>query len=403
MSVGHYEFAWTPDSRSILTPTATVDATTGKHTRSLNHLALPEVATAVNDSGTQFATATSARIRIWDGDKGTLLREFPIPEMNSNQLVWQPSGQLLLRVDRRREEHPDRFSLIDSETGKTVHQLVGHEDQVWWACWSPDGKQVVSAGNDCSCRIWDASTGKEVRKLVHDDPLWWVVCSDDGSKIATGSAFSQITVWNANTGKSLREFKTLGHELPQPGVQRSTDTPFAFLKNPNQIFYMAGPAFEMLDVSTGQITSLGKASIPGGDRLSIGWTPDNSVMGLYCGYGEFHLIRQGEDKSFDVRYFTSPHWLADGRRLLGGNNRQCWVGGYDLQRRRRLGVLMPELLNNAWAMLGSDGQFVGSDDIEDHVVVVALHSDGRLLTLSPTEFQEHFGWKNDPGKVNLWH
>lgn len=402
-SVGYCEFAWTPDSQSILTPDTTIDAVSGKKTPTLNHQSLPEVVTAVNNDGSRVATATTNRLRIWDGEHGSLLGEFPIPKMTNNQLIWQPEGSLLLRVDRRAAEHADRLSLIDTETGTTSQQLVGHQEEIYWACWSPDGTQVASVGNDGYCRIWNAATGKEVRSLVHDDPLWWVVWDPSGAKIATGSAFSQITLWDAADGRLLREFKTLSEPLPKPTLQKATDAPFAFLKNSNQIFYMAGYSFEMLDASSGQITALGKASISGGDRLSIGWSPDFSVMGLYCGYGEFHLIKQGEDKSVDVRYFRSPHWLSGGRRLFGGDNVRAWVGGYDYRKHRRLGVLLPELPDDAWATLSSDGHFVGSDNINKHIVVVALHKDGRLLTLSPDEFQEQYGWKNDPGKVKLLH
>lgn len=401
-AVGAYEFAWSPDSTTLITPGEFMDAQSGRSSVGIRHTAIPAVVIAVNADGTRIATITGDRLRVWNSDEGSLGGEFDISKLTTSQLLWQPDGRLLLRVSRHEADDPNRLSLVDTETGQTVRQLIGHRDKILWACWSPDGQQVASVGDDGSCRIWDAGTGKEVRQLTHDDPLWWVVWAPDRTKIATASAFSHITVWDARNGQKLRDFKTLSQPLRAPAGQRAADTPFCFLKNSNQIFYMADFAgFELLDVSNGQITPLGRASIPGGDRLSIGWSPDFSMMGLYCGYGEFHLIRQGQDTSHDVRFFTSPHWLRDSRRILGGDNLQAWVTGYDIRRRRRIGVLFPELPDDAWAVLSREGHVRGSDNLEMHVVVVALHEDGRLLTLTLTEFAEHFGWKNNQAAVRL--
>lgn len=399
--VGAYEFAWTPDSQSIVTPVCVLDAKTGERTNDNNHLGIPDVTTAVSSDGRIVATATGQRMRIWKGENGQLVNEFSIPQMPNSQLLWQPNGKHVLRLDEHSADSEDRLSLIDTESGKVTHRLVGHDENVRRVCWSPDGNQVASVGNDGVCRIWNAESGKEVRTLVHDDALWWVQWAHDGSKIATGSMFSEIRVWDAADGRSLREFKTLSEPLSVPKRQPSADGPFCFLKNTNQIFYMAGHKFEILDVQTGQITSLGTASISGGDRLSVAWSPDFSVMGLSCGYNEFHLIRKGEEQSFDVRYFTKPHWLADSRRVLGGDNATAWVAGYDIKRRRRLGTLFPELPNNAWAVVGPAGQLNGSENAATQLVVAALHQDGRLLTLSLDEFGELFKWKTDKKSVTF--
>lgn len=66
-----------------------------------------------------------------------------------------------------------------------------------------------------------------------------------------------------------------------------------------------------------------------------------------------------------------------------------------------MGVLIPELGTNSWAALSSDGHFAGSADAKDHLVVVAMHRDGRLLTMTLEEFQTQFKWVNDPEKVRF--
>jgi hypothetical protein len=166
---------------------------------------------------------------------------------------------------------------------------------------------------------------------------------------------------------------------------------------------MAGDAgFEILDLKSGQITSLGQVDIVGGNRLSAAWSKDFGLLGIYDGYNEFHMYAAGDTKPvISIRYFTTPHWLADGRRLLGGENSSTWMAGYDLRRKKRLGVLIPELAANSWAAISSDGNYLGADDANDHLVVVAMHRDGRLLAMTMDEFRTQFKWTNAPDKVRF--
>jgi hypothetical protein len=46
---------------------------------------------------------------------------------------------------------------------RTLRELIvlgGHEDSVWSAAFSPDGKRIVTASRDKTARLWDGETGK---------------------------------------------------------------------------------------------------------------------------------------------------------------------------------------------------------------------------------------------------
>ncbi len=51
------------------------------------------------------------------------------------------------------------FKIWDLVTGqcKTVN---GHSGSVKSVAWSPDGKQIASASDDCTVKIWDPATGQ---------------------------------------------------------------------------------------------------------------------------------------------------------------------------------------------------------------------------------------------------
>ncbi|MEZ6062583.1 MAG: serine/threonine-protein kinase [Planctomycetaceae bacterium] len=396
------DVAWTPDSRQILMPNARVDSQTGQALPMLPQSSTRPVVTAVADDGSRVATLTSNRLRVFDGQTGAMLNETEFQHQECSQLLWQPGGGLLLRLCTDGSDSADRISVIDADSGKVKHRFLQDAGRIWRACWSPDGKSIASVGDDGVCRIRDVESGTEQHALLHNDPLWWVQWSDDSAKIACGSAFGGISVWNAENGKRLQEFKTLSAPMQPPRVQRASDGPFCFLKDSNQILYLAGmTGFELLDVRTGQISPAGQAEMDCGERLSAGWSPDFSVLGVYGSYGEFHLRAVGQNVTSAIRFFHTPHWLADSRRLLGGDNDGAWVSGYDFRRNRRLGTLLAELPDNAWAMVSPEGDFVSSDNFDDHVAVVALLRDGRQLTLSLDEFQGQFGWTSRPEKVRF--
>ena len=50
----------------------------------------------------------------------------------------------------------------DASTGDELKVLKGHRDFVTSVAFSPDGKQIVSGAEDFSVRVWDASAGKEL-------------------------------------------------------------------------------------------------------------------------------------------------------------------------------------------------------------------------------------------------
>jgi WD40 repeat protein len=70
---------------------------------------------------------------------------------------------------------------------------------------SPDGKTIVSAGDDGMLIQWDVETGRMLRKLDgrHDARAWAVTFSPDGAMIVSGDDKGGIVFWDAASGKLL--------------------------------------------------------------------------------------------------------------------------------------------------------------------------------------------------------
>ena len=78
--------------------------------------------------------------------------------------------------------------------------LHGHSDWVGCCAWSPDGAMLVSASDDKTLKLWDASTRACTATLSgHTGSVFGCVWSPDGHIIASCSADNTVKLWNAET------------------------------------------------------------------------------------------------------------------------------------------------------------------------------------------------------------
>jgi WD40 repeat protein len=88
-----------------------------------------------------------------------------------------------------------------SQTLETVIQK-GHELAVLSVAISPDSNYVATASRDKSVKLWEVSTGREVRSFLgHDLSVTSVEFSPDGKSLATGSNDKTVKIWEIESGK----------------------------------------------------------------------------------------------------------------------------------------------------------------------------------------------------------
>ncbi len=77
-------------------------------------------------------------------------------------------------------------------TGEQVAELKGHQGIVYSVSFSPDGKQLATAGDDGTARVWNL-TGEQVAELKgHQGIVYSVSFSPDGKQLATAGDYGIV-------------------------------------------------------------------------------------------------------------------------------------------------------------------------------------------------------------------
>ena len=79
------------------------------------------------------------------------------------------------------------------------YTLSSHTNRVYGVAFSPDGTRLATASMDKTAKVWDVSSGQEVRTLAgHTNTVYGIVFSPDGTRLATASGDRTVRVYALN-------------------------------------------------------------------------------------------------------------------------------------------------------------------------------------------------------------
>jgi hypothetical protein len=202
---------------------------------------------------------------------------------------------------------------------------VGSEGKVLALALAPDGKVAASGHEDGAVRLWDAATGKELRRLGGKSPavasLAWL---PDGRSLLLRNRAGHAVLWDRQTGRALRPIL-----YPRSGG----DGPVAVAPD-GRTAALGGWQLYMVDLRTGKPLSRpleGYSRDPDPDGFFPAFSPDgkfltaairgDSTLALStwdAGTGKLLHRFPWLDKPDDLRRPTSLVYTPDGRSVAMG-------------------------------------------------------------------------------------
>jgi len=167
-----------------------------------------------------------ASLRLWDATSGrnlkTLMKPLGMDDSEVNAVAFSPDGRTIVSggftiVSGYREI---ALKIWDASSGRELKSLTGHNKIITAVAFSPDGHTVVSGSADKTLRFWDTSSGQELRTIIADGDeindgeayggiggVTSVAFSPNGKTIVAGNFHKELKLWDVATGQELQSME----------------------------------------------------------------------------------------------------------------------------------------------------------------------------------------------------
>ncbi|HET6878633.1 MAG TPA: WD40 repeat domain-containing protein [Pirellulales bacterium] len=255
---------------------------------------------------------------------------------------------------------------------------------------SPDGKRLafIAHGTDWkTVTIYDLAAGTKLREIgPHAAEVRSIAWSPDAARLATGTDTGDVTIWDTQTAAGLRSGKPFTGDV----------THISWSPNGETIAARYGEG--KICVCDGELNVV--RELRGHDRLAaLNWSNDGKELLTVDNYQIRRWdVASGKTLSNVTHYvptesYSQFEFSPDLKRIAapGSTCRVLSAASGELQA-----SIVP-LTAGQSAVISPDGHYLATPGAEKQLVYVIQTADGQEL-LSPKEFADKYGWKNDPAR-----
>uniref|UniRef100_A0A0E0EN08 Uncharacterized protein n=1 Tax=Oryza meridionalis TaxID=40149 RepID=A0A0E0EN08_9ORYZ len=170
-----------------------------------------------------LASNNDCGVRDFDMEKFQICNNFRFP-WAANHTSLSPDGKLVAIVG----DNPEGL-IVDTNSGKTVHELRGHLDYSFASAWNPDGRTFATGNQDKTCRIWDIrNLSKSVAVLGGNmGAIRSIRYTSDGRFLAMAEPADFVHIFDVGSGYRRKQVVDFFGEIS--GISFSPDTEALFI------------------------------------------------------------------------------------------------------------------------------------------------------------------------------
>ena len=160
---------------------------------------------------------------------------------SENNLDKDPERSILLALQAIRTledvNQPILTSTSDAlrksiQASRIRFSIQSSDSPVRSVVFSPDGKYILSGGDDGVAHVWNVYTGQEVAHMTHQSRVNVVAFTPDGKYAVSGGLDYYLKVWEPSTSK---EITTIDHKGEIEALNFSTDGKYLAVASKNKI------------------------------------------------------------------------------------------------------------------------------------------------------------------------
>lgn len=328
-------------------------------------------------------------LSLWDPATGKLLRTLGGKQGAVAAFAWSPDGKQLATAG-----YDAMVRVWDATGGSLVQTFKGHKGVVGSVAWSPEGKQLASGGHDKNVLIWDHAGEKPVHVLSGlPGAAVCVAWSPGNSGIVAGGSGNTLMLWNGKSGKLL-------HTLSDPGLQALMSVTWtsggkhvvgAFNDGRVRLWSPASGKLRATHQVTGGYPQLAKYAIPAADASLI---MRKGTQTLYLWPVQGNAVVCGPQPM--AAHYRSGWTAGSGTLAAVADDRTARM--YDAPSGQLRGYYIAE--EKQVVAVTIDGHYrADGPGLAELICIAQLEKSHE--TFSPTQFAAKFKWKNLPANVRL--